>query len=153
MVALRNISLFALLIFVYSCSSIEPLTVEKIESVKVENFSSGALLLKVEMKVKNPNRLKIKVTENNLNLTLNGSEVGTAHIKDQIVIRKKSEETHTFFIEAKFSKLALGAIPSLLNMIQTKSVEIKIKGEVKIKSLCFSKKHPIEIVEKINFGK
>lgn len=153
MAAIRNLSFLVLLWFALSCSSIEPLSVTTIESVKIENFSSGVLALKVEMKVKNPNNVKIKVKENNLNLSLNGSEIGTARIKDQIVIRRKSEETHTFVVEAKFSKLALGAIPSLLNMIQTKAVEIKLKGDVKISSFGFSKTHPIEIVEKVNFGK
>lgn len=144
---------FCLMIFVVifsSCGSIEPLSISKVESVNIENYSSGELSLKLSVKVKNPNNLKFKIKDNHLDLVLNGKEIGTAKVKETIIIQKHSDDSHVFFVDATLSKMAFAGIPGLLGIISGKPVELKIKGNVKIKTLGLSKKYPIEIIEKID---
>ncbi|HET6243180.1 MAG: LEA type 2 family protein [Bacteroidetes bacterium] len=136
-----------------ACSSIEPLSVSKVENIKLQNFSKNSLALEVTFIIKNPNRYKFKITDNNFNVFLNNAELGTAKIKKKLIIPKKSEDSYTFIIETQFSKLAMGSIPSLLNMFRTKQVEFKLIGEVKVKTLGVGKRFPVEIVEKVAIGK
>ena len=101
------------------------------------------------MKVKNPNNRKFKITDKGLTLFVNKSELGSAKMKDEIVIKRKSEESYTFEIETEFSKLGLGAIPAIINMVKSKSVEINLKGHVRVKTMGIGKTYPIDIVERV----
>ena len=146
--------LFLLIITVTSsCSSIEPLTVSKVKNVKLLNFSKNSVSLEASFVVKNTNRHKFKITDNNFNVFLNNAELGTAKIKEKIIIPAKSEDTYTFLIETHFSRLTVSSIPSLLNMFRTKQVEFKLLGDVKVKTMGVGKRFPIEIVETVSISK
>lgn len=132
-----------------SCRPIEALTVSKVESVKFNDLSKNSVTLLVTMKVKNPNNRKFKITDKGLTLFVNKSELGSAKMKDEIVIKRKSEESYTFEIETEFSKLGLGAIPAIINMVKSKSVEINLKGHVRVKTMGIGKTYPIDIVERV----
>ncbi len=154
---MKKVSLYILVLFAAvcfcSCSSIEPLTVSKVEKVKLKDFSKNSATLEVTFIIKNPNRYKFKITDNNFNVFLNNAELGSAKIKKKIIIPKKSEDSYTFLIESNFSRLAMASIPSLLNMFRTKQVELKLIGDVKVKTLGVGKRFPIEIIEKVEIGK
>lgn len=142
-------TLFVIFITFSSCKPIQPLTVSKVESVKLNGFSRSAASVLVTMKVKNPNNLRFKIKDKNLILSLNKSEVGNATIKDKIVIKRKSEESYTFEIEADFSKLAITALPSLISIAKSRNAEIHLKGDVRVKTLGIGKTYPIDIVERV----
>jgi LEA14-like dessication related protein len=146
-------ALVLLLMLFSSCGSIEPLSVTKIEDVKLHSFNKGSAALEVTMRVKNPNSYRFKLVDNNLEIFMNKSELGSAKIKEKIVIPKKSEESYTFLIETQFSRLAVAGIPMLISMVQTKQVELKLVGNVKVRSWGISKRFPVEIVEKVNLSK
>jgi LEA14-like dessication related protein len=136
-----------------SCGSIQPLTVSKVENVKLNNLSKNSLTLEVTMAVKNPNNYRFKMVDNHLDLYLNNSEIGGVKIKERIVIPRKSEQSYTFLLNAEFSRLAIGAIPSLLNMLQTRQVELKLVGDVKVRTMGISKRFPLEITEKVSLSR
>jgi LEA14-like dessication related protein len=136
-----------------SCGSIQPLTVSKVENVKLNNLSKNSLTLEVTMAVKNPNNYRFKMVDNHLDLYLNNSEIGGVKIKERIVIPRKSEQSYTFLLNAEFSRLAIGAIPSLLNMFQTRQVELKLVGDVKVRTMGISKRFPLEITEKVSLSR
>jgi LEA14-like dessication related protein len=136
-----------------SCGSIEPLTVSSVDNFKIKSFNKQSATIEITMKVKNPNRYRFKVLDNNLHLTLNNNELGTAKIKDRVVIPKRSENSYTFEIETNYSRMALASIPSLVNIAKTKNVELKLTGDVKVRSMGISKKFPIDIVERIDLSK
>ena len=146
--------LFLLIITVISsCSSIEPLTVSKVKNVKLKNFSKNSVSLEVTFIVKNPNWQKFTITDNHFNVFLNSSELGTAKIKEKIIIPGKSENDYTFLIDTHFTTLALSSIPSLINIFKTKQVEFKLTGNVKVKTMGFGKRFPVEIIETVPFSK
>ncbi len=136
-----------------SCGSIQPLSVSKVENVKLRSFTKNSASLEVTFVIKNPNRYRFKITDNNFTVFLNKAEMGTAKVKKRIVIPKKSEDSYTFIIDTQFSRLAMSSIPSLLNMFANKQVELKLIGDVKVKTLGVGKRFPLEIVEKVSIGK
>ncbi|MBA3899493.1 MAG: LEA type 2 family protein [Bacteroidetes bacterium] len=136
-----------------SCGPIRPLTVSKIENVKIKEFSSSAASIEVTMVVKNPNNYRFKMVDNHFDLYLNKADMGRVNIKEKIIIPRKSEQPYTFVIETQFSKLAMGSIPSLINMFTSKQVELKLAGNVKVRAMFISKRFPIEITEIVPFSR
>ncbi len=133
-----------------SCLNIKPLSVGKIESVKIQSYDSKALTLKISVQVKNSNNLKFKIKDNRLDLFLNGKEIGKANVKETVIIKKYSEDSHDFILEASLSKVALASIIGVSSLFNSKPVEFGIKGEVKVKTIGFSRKYPVDISEKID---
>jgi LEA14-like dessication related protein len=136
-----------------SCGSIQPLSISKVENVKLKNFSSSAASIEVTMVVSNPNPYRFKMVDNHLDLFLNKTEMGRVNIKEKIIIPRKSERAYTFVVETQFSNLAMGSIPSLVNMFLSKQLELKLVGDVKVRSMFISKRFPIEIIERVPFSK
>jgi LEA14-like dessication related protein len=151
-----QIQLFLILLIsvsLFSCGSIKPLDVKKIENVKLNNFSKNSASFDITLKVENPNGYRFKLVDNNLDLVINQIELGQAKIKNRVVIPRKSEQSYTFTVEANFSRLAIASIPSLINMLKSKEVEMKLKGDVRVRTMGIGKTIPIEIVEKVNLSK
>jgi LEA14-like dessication related protein len=150
---MKNLKLLLPVLFsaflLVSCESISPLSVSKFEDVNVKSINTSGVALEVTMVVKNPNAYRFKMVDNQLNLFVNKTEMGTVSIKDKIVVPRKSEKSYTFLVETQFSNLALGSIPSLINIFMSKQVELKLVGDVKVRSMMISKRFPIEIIEKV----
>jgi LEA14-like dessication related protein len=155
MLAMRSkLVIFYLGLFVLvglsSCHLIKPLEMSKVDSVKIEDFKSGELTLKLIVKVKNPNCLNFKIKDNHLDLSINNLDVGIAKVKEAIVIRKYSDDSHEFLVGVTPSKMTLIGVVGLIGILRDKPVELKVKGEIQVKTLGISRKYPVEIKEKID---
>ena len=133
-----------------SCLSIKPLEMGKVESVNIEDFKSGELSLKVNVKVNNPNYLNFKIKDNHLDLLINNRELGVARVKEAIIIKKHTDDSYEFLVDVTLSKMPLIGLVGLIGVLKDKPVELKIKGDIRVKTLGISKKYPVEIIEKID---
>ena len=141
-----------ILLVLSSCVSIEPLALSKVESVQLENFQSGELTLKLKAKIKNPNGFKFKFKDERLDLFINGREIGQASVREPIVIKRHSDDVHEFFLTATLPKLTFAGILGLVGAFRDKAVDCQIKGDIRLRTLIFNKKYPVDIKERIDFN-
>jgi LEA14-like dessication related protein len=146
------INIFIMILFVglCSCNSIEPLSLTQVENVQVEDFQSGELTLKFKIKIKNPNFLKFRIKQEHLDLYLNGRELGQAMVKDVIVVRRKSEDFHEFYVKVTPVKMTVAGILGLVGLFKDKPLEISIKGDIRVSSFLYTRRYPVEIKENID---
>jgi len=139
-------------LFLNSCN-IENLKMTGVKGFAIKSFEKNKLIFNMSIGIENPNRLKFKMINNDMNLTVNKIALGKAKITNKISIPAKSNDVYNFDVEVNLSQLALGSIPSLIEMFRSKGVEVQIDGFVKGRSMLISKTVPIKITERVDFNK
>jgi LEA14-like dessication related protein len=139
-------------LFLNSCN-IENLKMTGVKGFAIKSFEKNKLTFNMSVGIENPNRLRFKMINNDMDLTVNKIALGKAKITNKIVIPAKSHDVYNFDVEVNLSQLALGTIPSLIEMFRSKGVEVQIEGFVKGRTMLISKTVPIKITERVDFSK
>ena len=139
----------AMTVLITSCISYEDVEITKIISTDVKSFSSESVEVEIVLQINNPNNYKISITNSDLNLFLNGSEMGKAIIKEKIVIPKQSNEVHRFTVKLNNKDLAANTLPFILSAALGIPMRLTVKGYIKAKAKMISKKIPIEFTKNI----
>ena len=131
-----------------SCLTYEEVEFVGVKDVDVESFSMKEAVVKVTVQVKNPNKYKIKITNSDLDLFLNGNDLGKAVIQEKIILEKQSNDSHTFTVKTNIGKAA-GALGGLLLGIG-RAPELHVKGTIKAKAFGIGKNFPVDVKERVS---
>ena len=89
--------------------------------------------------INNPNNFKFKVTDIDLDINLNGTDLGKVKELKNIKIPANSNETHTFLVEVEFSKVLAGSLNILGSLMKKDKAKVKLKGKIHVKSFMIGK--------------
>lgn len=133
-----------------SCKDYQDVEIMGIESTRILELDSKGIEVELSMRVKNPNGFGFTVTGTDMDCTLNGVKVGKLDLEDNIRVKAKSEDLHTFRVKSDFSNAMAGGIASLIGLLQKKSATVNLKGDLKVRSyFFFRKRFPVDLTEKI----
>lgn len=149
-----HIALAFLLSFtLFSCKSYQDISIGKAEGMKLINYSQKGVEAEISVNIKNPNWFGFAVYRTGMQVKLDGIDVGEAKLKRKVHVRPKSDKLHTFTIEADFSKLKPADYAKLLMLVQKRSVNANIKGELKVGNLFYKKNLPVDINQRIDLNR
>jgi LEA14-like dessication related protein len=140
--------LFAVL-FTFTACEIKPVEIASIDAVKILKINKDGVELEINMTLKNPNSIGFTVTGADLKGSLGGMAIGDVKIKNNVRIPKNSEKSHTFKITAKIDDLINGGIGALTGLLSKGGPQLKIKGDLKVRSFLIPRRFPIEFTKKI----
>lgn len=149
-----QIALAFLLSFVlFSCKSYQDVNIGKAEGMRLVNYSQKGVEAEISVKIQNLNWFGFAIYKSGMQVKLDGIDVGEAKLKRKVHVKPKSEKVHTFTIEADFSKLNPADYAKLLMMVQKRSVNANIKGDLKVGNLFYKKKLPVDISQRIDLNR
>ena len=143
-----NIFCFLLLLLVTSCVPKEEVVLRTIKNEKLESDPDGNQILKADAIFFNPNNVRMKLKEINVEVFVNGKKAAHADQKLSSMIKAKSE--FTVPLEIKLSLKELGLLDTILSFLGGKKYEIQFKGYLRIKVHGFTFKVPVEHTEKLS---
>jgi LEA14-like dessication related protein len=132
-----------------SCLEYKEVEMVKVIDVEVNEISAQGVAIDVAMQIKNPNKYTIKIVDSDLNLFLKGNKMGTATLKDNVILKKKSNAVYRFTLQSNFKDLGLGSLPALLSLMTQSSMEVQVVGTIKAQAKGISKRVPIDFTEKV----
>ena len=130
------------------CWSYEEVEMLGVENVEVANLSDKALDVEVTVKIRNPNNYKITIVGSDLDMVLNGQSMGKAKLKNQVVIPKNSNQSHKVLISGDPKALLSNPLGALMGLMG-KSMEVGVKGKVKVRARFITKSFDVDIKERI----
>ncbi len=130
---LKLIILLAFTLSLVSCN-IQELTIGNPNDVKVEELSMKAVRLQIMVPIENPNNFSFKVKNVNLDLIVNGRNVGKVKKMDKVQIPANSKGTYPISFEITPSD-ALTNILFLMRELQNRSPDLEIDGTVTVAKL------------------
>jgi len=141
--------LFILCMELTSCLQYKEIKIVEVSEIGIKEVSTKAIEIEVAMQIKNPNKYDISIVDSNLSIFIKGKKMGTANIKEKIILKKKSNTIYRFTIQSNIKDIAVGSIPVLMTIITKNSIPLHIQGEIKAKAKGISKKVPIDFKESV----
>lgn len=131
------------------CFEYEDVEFLGMERFNLEKQSTEQVLVKLDLKINNPNTYNITIKPAVLDIYINGKYAGKTKMKDKIVLKKKTTGVYPFYLQAKTKDLMTAATSSLGAML-TGKVRLGIKGNIKAKAYGVGKKFYINEEEIIS---
>ena len=141
--AFRLLLILLAFITIQACSPFQPLEISKPQKLKVEKMSFTSLDLRVSLKIVNPNFYNITIEDFDLNAKVNGVDFGKVNHREDVVIKRNSEEMVSIPLMVSADDMLSKAI-SVLRSMNGSKVKIALKGYLDAKGLIFRKQVPVK---------
>jgi len=137
--------------FLTSCSGFEEIELSSIQSVKMEAMNGSKVDFVVNAEIYNPNSFSVSVVGADLNIQVEGIDLGSTSLGDSFKIEKNSKEVHEIQFSLNLSKLPFTVIPKLLSMASSgrSDVKVKVDGTIKGRAFLITKKFPVSEEERV----
>lgn len=117
---------------------------KKVESFKLLNTDNKGATVELFILLKNPNKMAITVSDLDMQVMVNQTNIGKIKLAEKVRINARSEKAHRFVIKANYSDIAVGGFSSVLSIIMSKKVNISCNGNIKAKALGVSRTMPVD---------
>ena len=141
------------LIFLLGCGKLEMLELKGLENFAVASFSKEGVELEMDLRIHNPNGIKFKVKDYDLDILVNNVKIGKAVLKEKMILPRKTTSSHHVSVNASFTNVLMGAFPVILSLKKDKNATIRIVGEVKGAAMGIAKKVDVEFQKDITIRK
>ncbi|MBI9055573.1 MAG: LEA type 2 family protein [Bacteroidales bacterium] len=137
--------ILSLSLLLSACSVYKSVDIGGVDKVDFKGMVDNKISLQLKVPIKNPNAYKLKITDMDLDVTINGKYLGKMKTSSDIIIPKKSDEVQIFPVDVHVKNM-LGTMSMFYKLRKMKNVEMQIVGTMKVKALMRSK--TIDISEK-----
>jgi LEA14-like dessication related protein len=141
---LKLFAIFFTIIVAFSSCKFKEVEFKKVESFKLLKTDNKGAIVELFILLKNPNNMSITVSDLDMNVMVNQTNIGKINLEQKVKINARSEKAHRFVIKANYSDIAVGGFSSLLSIIMSKKVNISCNGNIKAKALGVSKTMPVD---------
>jgi LEA14-like dessication related protein len=135
---LFSLSWVLLLFVLVSCNGVLPVDVGEIQDIRFKGMTGKAIQLEVDVPIENPNNLKFRVTDVDMNISVNNKPVGRVTQMDRVVIPARSSELYQLKFEVQLTGL-MGGMLTLMQIAKQDEIEIHVEGQIKGKSFLFGR--------------
>lgn len=150
LVKISKIALGLMICFlIFSGCNLQPVELKRVENVQLLQFNEKGAVVKVTARINNPNKLKFKVSADDLKLYINKNETGKVRFREKLKIAPSCEQSYTFVLESEPSAGG-GGLMALLSTLSSKKMSLNIKGNLKASSWGLSKTYPIDISQNVS---
>ena len=148
---LKKWSVFGLVLIapgLTSCGDLEKIEIGDPREVKIRGFEDNYLNVFVGIPVNNPSFYKIKITDIDVRVYVNGSYIGKLMVDETVVVKRKESRIYELPVKIRLSNV-LGAAFLMMNMKQGQELEVRFDGVVTGKSMLVKKSFEIDETKKI----
>jgi LEA14-like dessication related protein len=135
-----------LVFFVSSCGKIRQAEIEELQEIRLKTLKGNKAVVEVTVLASNPSSHDIHIRQAEIEILREGYSFGTASLRQESVIEKRSRETAIILFDVEISdRMAImsGRIRAIL--AGEDRTRLSFSGYVKAKVGIFSKRIPVSI--------
>tara|TARA_R110002049_G_scaffold218363_3_gene389849 strand:+ start:726 stop:1172 length:447 start_codon:yes stop_codon:yes gene_type:complete len=138
-------------VFFTSCTGFEEVELTEVKELKVLNVSSGKVDFSVNAEIYNPNTFGVTVKGAELDIKLEGIDLGKTKLDESFKVKGNSKEIHQISFNLDISKLSLMSIPKLLGIVSSggREVNVEVNGTIKGGAFLINKTFPVSVKQKV----
>lgn len=139
------------LLFLTGCTNYREVVFKGVESVSVGRFDQQGMQLTADVRLENPNNFRIKVSDPDVDVFLNGFYLGKAHLDERVILPKRTDATYHVPLHADFDGTGSNVLTAMLSAALSGKGELRVKGTVTGGiGFLLRKKFPFEETETID---
>lgn len=136
-----------LLVLLASCVPKEQVVLRAIENVEVTPGNGVDPLLKAEARFYNPNQIRMRVKEIQIDVFIDGKKSARIDQKLTSIIKSKSE--FTLPLEVQLSLKEIGLLDALMGLFGGKKYELHYVGHIKVRVKGFPMRIPVDYKKEV----
>lgn len=145
------IILLSFLFSLFSCNAYQDVEMLKVDLKSIGDIKNDNVTINLAMEVNNPNGYNIKIKKSTFDLFIEGDKIGEAHMTDDILLKKRTQDVYPFSIKTNYKSLVASITKKSLQIILGKShIDLRLKGKVKAKVYGLGKKFDVDVTEKLD---
>lgn len=122
-----------------SCSGFSDISVGDIQSFNVDGFEGNSLVIRLSVPVKNPTVHRIKISDLDAKVFMNGTYLGKVKLSEPLIIEKKTNKSYDLKLNVRIVNL-LGSAFAMMNIGHGQTVHLRAEGYFSAKSMLLKKK-------------
>lgn len=135
-----------------SCFEYDDVVYQGVEKIKISKPIDGKTSIALNIKLDNPNKFKIKIKPSDMMVYLGGKELGEVHLKETLVLEKRSMKSYPIIIDAKIKDIAKSGLGGLVELATKQTVTIRFKGFVRGSVYGITQKRYVDQTKEIETG-
>ncbi len=139
-------------VLISSCKQTQtlPLSLTGHNDLKFSGIGYKKIKGEVTVHIKNPNPVDVTVYRSDLDIKVNDIRIGEAKIKKRLVIPANSEVEQVLYLKSDFSGMGYADIPKVIKAVQTKSINLAVKGNLRSGRMLHKTKVHVDMTDTIN---
>jgi len=114
-----------------------------VQEIKIKQINNGQLDLDLYLPVENSGNMNIKLSRMDLDLKLNGVELGKLTNSEKVIIYKNTDEIYKLPVEVEIKGLLVTTL-ALVSLAGKNVAEYQLTGDLRVKFLCIKKDFHID---------
>ena len=131
--------IFIVSIFIFTSCKFKEVTVGDVQNIAISEMTDKYVAVDLFIPINNPNNFGFKVSKINLDVSLNGVDLGKAYKISKVKVPSNSNDTYKFTIKVKLKSVANGSMAFLGAMLSNKA-KLKLNGYIKAKAFVVGSK-------------
>ena len=149
----NTVIIFIISMFLFTSCGFKDVIVGDVKNIAISEMTDEYVAVDLFLPIKNPNNFAFKISKINLDISLNGVDLGKAYKLEKVKVEANSNDTHKFTIKVKLKSVANGSMAFLGAMLSNKA-KLKLKGYIKANAfLLGSKKIDVDMDKSVKLFK
>lgn len=132
-----------------SCNLYKDVEVTQVGEIRFTEMGQEGVKAEVDLRIDNPNSFKVKLIDSDIDVWINGMEVGKVRLAEHLTLNKKSEEDVVLKLSSDYDELSPQFLQTALSLFFANSADFKAQGYVKGKALMVSKKVDVDVEDRV----
>jgi LEA14-like dessication related protein len=145
MMKIPSASLLLLPLILGSCLGYKEVVLQDVRNIEVTSMDARGVAVQVEAVIENPNNYRIRASDPDVDLFLNGTFIGKGMLDTTLVLQRNSTRTYMIPLHAEFKGGSL--LMMLLSGALSGNMELKATGTVAGRAGLIRKRFPFELRE------
>jgi hypothetical protein len=132
-----------------ACKFEEPVSFKLIDEVAIESISDGMVNLTAKAIFNNPNKVKGKLKDVNIEVNLDGKTLAIITQAEPLKINSNSEFKIPIHIQFAMEDVQQGLLNNLMNILSGNYIKLHFVGDIKVSTFIFSQKVEVDYYEEV----
>ncbi|MCB9233029.1 MAG: LEA type 2 family protein [Bacteroidia bacterium] len=134
----------SLVLILSSCGQILEPVIKEVSSFKLKGNGGSGLNFEVGVQVFNPNKMKISMVSYDLDIFVNGVNLGRANSKEKQSLKGQEQKEIMVNVSTSLMKLLTGGLGMLANSSGNRDLQVRVKGDIQGSAMGVKKKFSLD---------
>ena len=135
-----------------ACNLYKDVEVSEIKDIVITRFDQDLVEAEIELVLNNPNWYRVTLLESDVDVFINGKEVGKLKLKEKVILPNKTSSTRIITMTGDYDEISSSFLENILTLLFSSTAKFEVIGTMKGRALMISRKVDIHEDDEIDLN-